>query len=242
MAKTFRKSWPATVPLILYAEDFEPDVHVDSVRALPGWFTAWKKRHVRNLDANGLDVSRNRRHVPYDYRRNCVKFAHKVAALCDAAERNTSSTMIWADADVVTHADVDELWLRQFRPHDGGFMSWLDRRRVYPECGFMVFSAEHDRFLDFFDRLRTAYETDAVFKLGETHDSYVIQKLVAACVSEGWFPEPSSLSGKHNVSHHPFTLCELGSRLDHAKGRRKVLHGRTPVHEAWGHRKEAYWQ
>jgi hypothetical protein len=141
------------------------------------------------------------------------------------------------DADVVTHEPVDDAWLRSLLP-SGSYMAWLDRTRTYPECGFMIFDSRHQAHGEFMQRLRSIYQTNHVFDLAETHDSYVTQQIVKECVKDGLMREPASLSGTARSSNHPFPLSELGSRLDHAKGPRKK-YGRTPKHEV--RRTERHW-
>jgi hypothetical protein len=254
MVETFRKHWPSEVDLVVYEEGFqiEPCERVTAA-TFPEWFLAWKGRHQHNAGAHGRDPRRNRQRPgkrEYDFKQDCVKFAHKVAALTDLAQQQMtdgpSDILIWMDADTITHAKVTSEWIGDLLTGDTkeafkGYMAWLDRQRLYPECGFLMFNARHARHLDFMRRLQWVYETDRVLQMDETHDSYVIQQTVLSCVREGWFPEPRSLSGEARVSHHPFPLCELGSRLDHAKGARKAV-GRTPMHEIAGKRTEGHWR
>jgi hypothetical protein len=171
-----------------------------------------------------------------------VKFAHKVAAITAGARLRDRDVMVWMDADTLTHAPVDESWLRGllFKRADS-YLAWLNRRRLYPECGFLLFNCQHSAHIRFMTRLQDLYDSRRVFDLPETHDSYVIQWLVLQCVAEGWMPEPVGLSGPAEASHHPFPLSELGSRLDHAKGPRKN-YGRTPRFEVGGRRSEPHWR
>lgn len=257
--ETFRSHWTSDIRLVLYDEGFQAPACEQIRRAMfPRWFLDWKERYAKSKDAHGKDVTRNRpRKRDYDFKRDCVKFSHKVAALTDWAlsenvwaqdeehEHRISDLIVWMDADTVTHAKVTADWIEGLI--FGGpcaeypYMAWLDRQRLYPECGFLIFNARHARHVDFMRRLRHIYESGAVFDLSETHDSFVIQQLVLKCVAEGWFDMPRSLSGEARVSHHPFPLCELGSRLDHAKGGRKAT-GRTPAYEIAGRRSEGHWR
>jgi len=241
MVETFIQFWPREVLLTVYVENFSAPV-APNVRAadFPQWFVDWKKRHLYDKGAHGLDVRFNRRGRPYDFRRDCVKFAHKVAAFTDHALRLDRGLLIWMDADMLTHDRVTEEWLESYlRPApDGPYMGWLDRSRLYPECGFLLFNCAHPRHHEFMNSLLDIYRSDRVFELSETHDSFVIEKVARAAVKVGWFPEPVSLSGTARGYHHPLPHSELGSRLDHAKGARKS-HGRTPSHEV--NRREAHW-
>src|SRR5258708_3526237 len=98
MVETFDQFWPPDVPLYLYAELFEPDHPRPVVRTLPKWLTEFKERHAENPGAHGL-IDGN-----YNFLHDCVRFAHKVAAVTDAALTLETDVLIWADADIVTHA------------------------------------------------------------------------------------------------------------------------------------------
>src|ERR1700675_4960732 len=97
MVEPFDRFWPADVPLYLYAEQFEPDHLRPLVRPLPPWLDEFKSRHAANPRAHGLIEG------GYNYRQDCVRFAHKVAAVTDAASMLEADVLIWADADIVTH-------------------------------------------------------------------------------------------------------------------------------------------
>ena len=60
-------------------------------------------------------------------------------------------------------------------------------------------------------RWRQLYETDAVFKLAETHDSYVLQQLILEAEREG-LVTTHSLSGEARQHGHPLINGPLGSR------------------------------
>lgn len=241
MAETFLKHWPTDARLIVYAEDFDVDVPGCEQRALPRWFLKWKAERLTVPAFTGRDPRRNRRGREYDYRFDAVRFAHKVAAITAAAEWGDSRLLIWMDADVLTHAPVTAAWLNELHPADCNYLAWLDRQRIYPECGFLMFRADHPAHEKFMNRLRRVYETDQVLQLPETHDSFVIQWLVQSCVREQLFPSPWSLSGSARTSHHPFVRSRLGECMDHAKGDRKRV-GRTPAEELAGQRLEPHWR
>lgn len=235
---TWLKHWPADAHLVLYVEDFDvPDeLAADprlSVVAMPAWHWAWKKRHADNADAHGRDMRRAvRPKNGYSYRRDCVKFSHKVAALTDAVLRGPlAGVVIMMDADVITHADVTPAWLQSIFP-DPRYCAWLDRSAWdYPECGFVMFRADDPIHLGFMGDLRAMYETDAVFALQQTHDSFVLKTLVQRAVSAGLCLSPWSLSGSARTSSHPLPMSRLGECLDHLKGKRKEL-GATSAQEA----------
>lgn len=247
MARSFARYWPEEISLTIYAEDFNLPRIAPNIRSatFSHRFNVWKAEISAIPDASGRDVARNRRRVPYDFRRDCIRFSHKVAAIVDFVQRTrpNAGRLIWLDADTVAHASIDEAWLDGLFPAGADdLLAWLDRVRIYPECGFLMFNAEHSRLADFMRRLWTVYESGGVLELKETHDSYVIQQIAEACVREDWFNRPYSLSGPiARQSHHPFVLSPLGARLDHLKGKRKRI-GRTPAFEAQRVQRGNYWR
>lgn len=242
MLETFSQFWEKDIALLFYKEDCVNLPKIPNVVYLdfPAWFLSWKEKHRDNEDAHGRKAKRNRGNRAYDFRRDCIKFSHKIAAITDAAKRVNTDLLIWLDADTITHEKVTSSWLSRLNTSKA-YLAWLARDRVYPECGFLIFdcrSSSHSRFLQL---LRSTYEEDKVFGYKETHDSYIFQELVKDAVREGWMKKPFSLSGKHSSSHHVFVMSILGSKLDHAKGARKRL-GRTAKVEVKRRRQEAYWR
>lgn len=254
MVRTFVEHWPTEATLEVYAEGFDVDVSAPNVieRRLPGWHDDWKSQHANNADAHGRNTARfgkiaRMKGKGYDYRRDCVRFSHKVAALTDAALNRLSwpdgdgaRWLIMADADLVTHAPVTIEWLRSLVIDPSFYLAWLDRLNWYPECGFVIFREDHPAHPWFMERFRDLYQTGGVFDLPETHDSFVLQQLVIESVSRGKFPSPVGLSGKMGRrSSHPFVYSRLAERLDHAKGKFKHA-GRTP--KGYVKRDEAHWK
>jgi hypothetical protein len=234
MAQSFLERWPAEASLTVYAEDFEPDVDGIEVRRLPPWMAEFKRAHGAVPSRNGVKNDR------YSYTLDAVRFAHKVAALTDFAEPITDGIVIWLDADTYTHADVTVDWLEKLFP-EPAYIAWLDRVHSHPECGFVMFRASHPYHASFMARFRSMYTDGDIFRLPETHDSYVLQHLVGVKVVNRKIPPPVSLSGDARRTSHPFVNGPIGARCDHLKGPRKQI-GKTPKRDIVMPRREAYWQ
>ena len=232
MVETFYRFWPADIPLYFYAEQFVPNDLRPVVRQLPAWLTEFKARHAENLRAHGRVGNR------YDYRQDCVRFAHKVAAVTDAALALETDVLIWADADIVTHAPVTTDWLTSLFPR-GPYIAWLERDRHYPECGFYMLRCGHPAHREIMKRWQQLYETDAVLGLAQTHDSYVLQQLLLDAEREGLITM-HSLSSEARQHHHSLINGPLGACLDHLKGPRKAL-GRSHLSDLMAPRSEEYW-
>lgn len=244
-AESFLDNW-SDAWLILYVEDFHPEQRfyvACDVRDLPDWHTTWKHRHAGNPDAHGRDLSKQLRSKGgYSFRRDCVKFSHKIAALTHASRNVVDGLVIMMDADVITHRPVDTEWLQHVFPDPARYCAWLDRQGWdYPECGFVMFRADHPEHRHFMFALRDIYESDRVFSLPQTHDSFVLKHLMDQWVRHGVFLPPHSLSGaRGRKSSHPLPVSVLGERLDHLKGKRKDA-GRTSPTEAQRKGQGGYW-
>ena len=243
MVDTFVRFWPESAHLAFYTEgyNFTPPAANIETRPLPEWFEVWKEEHRTHADAHGRAREHNRQNRKYDFRRDCVRFAHKVAAVTDAAA-DDCDLLIWCDSDVITHAPVTEEWLcGLFRKAD--YMAWLDRSGMYPECGFLMFNPRHAQHTEFMSAMRRIYESGRVFELKETHDSYVWQHVAGGFAASGAFKQPASLSGRRarDFARHPFVRSPLGEKMDHLKGYRKGL-GKSPHSEAGRYRREKYWR
>jgi hypothetical protein len=234
MVKSFLDNWTDEATLTVYAEGFDPGVDGIEVRRLPAWIDAFKEEH------RGVAAHNGRRRSDYDYRYDAVKFAHKVAALTDFGLGLTDGVMIWLDADTFTHAPVDGLWLDLLFP-EPSYVAWLDRQNSHPECGFVMFRCSHEYHIPFMERFRDIYTSGDLFKLAETHDSFVLQHLVTAKAMSRHIPPPVSLSGAARRTSHPAINGPLGARIDHMKGPRKT-NGRSHMRDLVIPRTEPYWR
>ena len=225
MADTWTLNWP--VPLAFFGEGFYPsdDAFVQRVPDLNDitWLQEFKRQHPYKLPG------------AYNYRFDAARFAHKVAAVLEAASME-SEHLIWVDADTVTHTPVPVSFIDSLLPRGDEYIAWLDRKGKYPECGFFILNCQHPRHREFLTALRAAYVTGSLFKMAEWHDSFVIQQLV-----EGMGLKTRSLSGKAGFNtSHPFINGLLGAYMDHLKGPRKQA-GRSSGRDLKVERTENYW-
>lgn len=235
MADSFVERWPRDVELIVYAEDFElPDRPAISLRLLPKWLDEFKARHRNNKSAHGRMPTR------YDFRFDCVKFAHKVAAVTDAGLRQDDGLLIWMDADTFTHAPVTHDWLLGLFP-EPAYIAWLDRVNHYPETGFYMLRCSHRSHRLAMQSYQEMYTSDQVFRLKETHDCWALRDLIDGMVRSGDIEAPVSLSGDPRWSH-PFVAGPLGACMDHMKGLERKRQGHSTAFDTRKPRCEPYWQ
>lgn len=213
MAESIVERWPTScLPLTVYAEGFWPDMAGTLACRLPTWLGEFKDRHHKNPTAHGRVGN------GYDFRWDAVKFAHKVAAVEAAAQSARADFLIWMDADTFTHAPVTEEWLERILPNPIQALAWPWRVGNYPECGFLIFNLRQHPARAVIHEWRRLYETDEVFNLPQTHDSFVLQVAVER-IGASW----KSLSGDAANKAHVIALGPLADRIDHRKGARKAL-------------------
>ena len=225
MADTWTRNWPAKTAT---SANPPPTSDEDFIQRVPDlnditWLQEFKRQHPY------------KRPGAYNYRFDAARFAHKVAAVLEAASME-SEHLIWVDADTVTHTPVPVSFIDSLLPRGDEYIAWLDRKGKYPECGFFILNCQHPRHREFLTALRAAYVTGSLFKMAEWHDSFVIQQLV-----EGMGLKTRSLSGKAGFNtSHPFINGLLGAYMDHLKGPRKQA-GRSSGRDLKVERTENYW-
>lgn len=210
--QSFMSNWHTDINLIIFDDD--------DLERKCDWLPAFKARNGHRPTGN--------------YRYDAVRFSHKVAALDVAFSIVQTDVLIWMDADCFTHAHVDAAWLSSLM--NGADFAYLRRTNKYPECGFMMLNAKSASVKMFMNTLTSMYRTDALFKLREWHDSFVIDYC-----RERSSMRCQSLSGNAESTGHPLVNGPLGARLDHLKGKRKQ-EGRSRRADLKVNRTEAYWQ
>lgn len=216
MLDSFKAFWDKSIELVIYTDGFEIEHDVNiTARKFPPWFDAWKFSLFDNADAHGMANDK------YNFRRDCVRFSHKVVALTDyALSFRGEDLLIWMDSDITTHDNVTPEWIATLT-NKKSYMSWLNRDKLYPECGFLIFNSKHPRHDDYMMTLRDLYLFKDIFVLNQTHDSYVFEYLANKFVEQGYIRQPFSLSGHGSRHHDVFSHSLLANYMVHAKGRRK---------------------
>ena len=195
----YLKHWK--VPLTVYWEGQDFPVHAG---------VNWVDLH-KDIEHQQF-ITRNPDKSSKDYRKEAIKFCHKVFAITDPEriKANPETIWIWLDADTETFADVDEAFLDMVCP-DGFSGSYLGRCDWdHSECGFVSYRDKRT-----LEDLREAYVTDALFDMDQWHDSYVFDQ-----VKKGWWFNISEGVKGRDVWEH--TL--LGTRIRHNKGNLKQGH------------------
>jgi hypothetical protein len=239
MMSSFLQRWPVEVSLYAYCEGWShvdipevldiaanapqaPQFYINPLLASSDWLAAFQQRNAA-------------RNVSTGFRKDAIRFSHKIAALLHAIETSDAKYIIWVDGDVYTHSPFPLDRLRSFFPENNQWISYLDRGAIYPECGFYIINVRSSYHADAVRRLRAMYADDLLFMLPEWHDSYVLWKVIEKSGAE-W----RSLSGEFSKFHHPFVNV-FGGWMDHLKGDRK-RHKRSLASDLKTARNEPYWR
>ena len=241
MLDSFLAHWPDTQRILVYIEGTTLDTnHMNNNRIMVRnldhveKLTEFKARHRDNPPANGFYPLGS---TIKNYRFDAVRFSHKVFALWHAQANmpTGASSMVWLDADTLTHSKVPEDFLARIAPETfnktgiGGpyGISYLGRSRYYTECGFVSYNLRHPSMGSFWEMFVGLYNNDGLFTLQEWHDSFIFDHCRRIFEGRGMI--------NHNITPriikgHPFINCDLGLYMDHLKGARKQR-GRSEKNE-----------
>jgi len=247
MIKSFLNAWPDAVELMVYSEDCAvqesaANLAVLDLAQVSPELMLFKQQWQGVPWANG-DISQDlvrgrRRDHKKSFKWEAVRFAHKVYAICHAAQHCSSDWLIWMDADTVCHGtialtDLDTLCPNQYD------LCYLGRENKYSECGLYAMnlhSSQTREFLKLFQHYYDSAET-GIFTLAEWHDSFVFDAVRSQLPLRSLNWSAGLISGEG----HPLINSPWGAWLDHLKGSRKSL-GRSRPQDLLLPRSELYWQ
>jgi len=180
--QSFAQFWPAEIPLLLGMDDNkllndalnilkQNPARADSI--CPNWDEQHKAFVERN---KGRDD-------PQEYRKQAVRFCHKVFTIAHALEAvkgsaNPPRYLIWIDADVITQRAVMLDEIRACLPKEGDVISTLGRKDWdHSECGWMAFDLQNGGG-QLIEHVVNLYKTDGIFGLEQWHDSWVWDEVI----------------------------------------------------------------
>ena len=245
MINSFLKYWPDYYSLVVYTEGFDLDpTHAASTRLIARDLTAsspdlvaFKQRHRNNRAANGF-VEPSRKDPDFAF--DAVRFSHKVFALYHAVQHRVAGidAVVWVDADTVTHAPIPANFLQSKFPLNPTVgIYYLGRTQQHSECGWMVFNCLHPQMQTFWEMFANQYKLDELFNLKEWHESFVFDHVRTQLESTAGMQNCNLTPGY--PKGHPFIDCFLGEYMDHLKGPKRKIAGRSAQHEAKN--KTAQW-
>lgn len=257
---SFAKHVDKRIKLIVYAENCSPDNPdpsrieiLNQVEALPK-LVAFKKKWKNDPKANGIPPEEIKRRRPRDWDKafkwDAIRFANKVYAVFDAAQRTGKDWLVWIDADTFVHSDWSYEEFIKLLPSTS-WITYVGRGKgsqTWPECGFYGMNLNDRVCLEFLAEFERMYEdaNNGIFKLEEWHDSFVFGtilnnfKKTAPNVLD-YSAEMYLREAKTGGGGHPLINTQLGRWIDHMKGDRKTT-GKSLPKDLMVKRTESYWQ
>ncbi len=180
MLESFVKFWPQEIPLLVQLDDDLLYPEVDKIlRPQDGIAVGHNKDHAdfvaRNKDKDD----------PQNYRKQPVRFCHKVFALhraMDAALKqkeveDSCRYLVWMDADVITTRPVTFDDVAKCLPKEGDAVAYLGRKDWdHSECGWLAFDLEKGGDYAIKDTYNH-YIDDSVLDFPQQHDSWVFDEV-----------------------------------------------------------------
>lgn len=185
-------------------------------------------------EAQGIKVNffneagKQKINIKNDYRFNAIKFSFKpfsIHQILNFLPENLDY-LIWTDADLRCSKKFNAKDLMKFLPHDNAIISYLGRKNMYSECGFMGYHLKNDHTKKFIDEMINIYCTGKIFSFREWHDSYIFDELKNIFEKE-LNCQFTNISGAGFETDHPFVNSGLEEFFDHLKGRSRKELGRS---------------
>lgn len=177
MLESFVRYWPAEVPLLVKLDTnlLEDDVK-KILRPQDGLVCGWTKEHGEFVERN-----KDKEHKD-DYRKQPIRFCHKVFALKFASDSSMQARaakaedapryIIWMDADVITTSQVSFDDIAKCLPVEGDAVAYMGRKDWdHSECGWLAFDLQEDAQM-IINEVYSFYNSDAIIKSEQQHDSW----------------------------------------------------------------------
>ena len=231
MIESWQLYWPHYYTLTVYTEGFNLDKEYNNVKQIDlhevsPELVAFKERHKDREDQKD----------PLALARGAIRFSHKSFAVIHACMNTSDQTVIWLDADTVTHKIITSDFLDNLLP-EGCYTSYLGRQNNYTECGFVMYDTSNKFNEQFMMMWKSLYVTDEIFQLPQWHDCMAYDAVRLHLQEQGMKTHNLTPEGKNY--DHVFINSPLGTVMDHLKGPRKET-GKSKSSDLYGNRKSSY--
>lgn len=247
------------IKLIVYAEDCFPSnpdpeqITIFDAKEVLDKLNDFKTRWRNDPKANGIPPDHIKAKRPRDWDKkfkwDAIRFANKVYAVFDAAERVKQDWLVWMDADTFVHSSWSYDQFKELLP-DTSWITYVGRGKgsqTWPECGFYGMNLNDIVCCEFLKEFEHMYEdaNNGIFTLEEWHDSYIFghilnnMKRTAPNVLD-YSAEMYLREAKTGGGGHPLINTKLGQWIDHMKGDRKFSK-KSLSKDLMIKRSESYW-
>ena len=163
-----------------------------------------------------------------DYKFDAIRFSFKPFSIHQSLSYIPENLdyLIWTDADLRCKKNFKSDDLIPFLPDKNELMSYLGRKHIYSECGFLGFNLNHPEFKNFINRIINIYTSGELFSLQEWHDSWIWDHVRKEFENKDILFK--NISGRGYEHHHPFINSGLEEFFDHLKGPNRKKTGESP--------------
>lgn len=231
---TFRKFWPACYRLVVYYERDRPrHPGLDISKPQVEFRDLFENQEmIQFLNENCTLETRGAKPMPghvwpakalkagYNFRFDAYKFARKAFAIHDALQKTDAKILVWVDADTTTFAKVPIDLAARTLPDTCDIARLYRGKTYHSECGYIALRVSTDtkKFYEYFKNL---YLSGNYKNLKEFHDSWVFDYLINLT------PELKIHNIPHMSNSHPFINSVLGDYMDHLKGDKRKIAGKS---------------
>lgn len=242
---SIESQWPKEYKKFVYPDNIDNQTtltngqYIELHKAQPKWQEFIKRNHPKRtpIMTEGDPA--------YNYEYDALKFSAKVFAMCDAAERCETDMLYYLDSDTFTFDTVPTEWVEHIMPDDC-FITILGRPKKFTETGFLSFNMRHPHAKEFFNEWKKWYTEDKFWQLKGHTDCHTLDATRQMFIdSKDNYKENDLNDGRwrgFRGGKHPFINSELGMYMDHMKGDKRKVHGRSlpdDVKYNWSHK---YWK
>lgn len=181
MLQSFVQYWPKEIPLLLALDDnlLEADCKAIMNREGDAIACGWMPEHKAFVERN------KGRDDPQNYRKQAVRFCHKVFAIKRAMDSLLAADvkpryLIWMDADVITTKPVTMDDIRACLPQEGDAVAYLGRKDWdHSECGWLAFDLRNGGDI-LIQAIIGRYVDDEIFDEPQWHDSWIWDRIIGS--------------------------------------------------------------
>lgn len=164
----------------------------------------------------------------FDYRFDAIRFSFKPFSIHQSLNYVSKDLdyLIWTDADLRCKKNFYPSDLIQFLPKENEIMSYLGRKGMYSECGFLGFNLKNELTIEYINRMIDIYENGEIFSLNEWHDSYIWDHVRNEFEKDGKGIF-RNISGSASEKAHVYINTGLNEYFDHLKGPQRKEVGKS---------------
>jgi hypothetical protein len=190
--------------------------------------------HTIPLTAHQNFLNMNSWRKTRDFKQDAVRFCHKPYAVWTALhevyepfEQGKYDSMLWIDADTVFKLPITQQWVNEHWRTDG-VMTYLGRPNYHSETGMLWFNIQNVATREYIERVVELYNTNDIYALEETHDSYVwdwVRERDQKRRNSQRNTAFNDIGVDHKVPGGHILNYLFGNTIDHTKGSRRKAQG-----------------